>query len=319
LSDINNEQAINELVLSLIPTPLTDPVWKKAEQRYFRLALLYLFHSTNKNCSLPAAYRLIAHFDTAEVFLKYIAQSSNEKTKQAAKKLLGELGNSKPAQSGFSAVFDTLDWLSYIEVQAALDESEFSLGQLGKKGAPIALFIQFEESYLETMASLLSALCGHILRYLIVNSKQRDSVALFFDEIGNLPVINGLLQKLNTIASRNIPLWMYWQSTAQMAVYGPNAREVFFGCADAQLFFRSNDLNTQQTVAQLSGTVHRPKMSQTSGVQDSISVSAEKDFRVQASDVGELLFGEVIAYYRGKKLKGVATPHYETFPKYRIE
>lgn len=42
LSDITNEQAINELVLSLIPTPLTDPVWKKAEQRYFRLALLYL-------------------------------------------------------------------------------------------------------------------------------------------------------------------------------------------------------------------------------------------------------------------------------------
>jgi hypothetical protein len=102
-----------------------------------------------------------------------------------------------------------------------------------------------------------------------------------------------------------------------MAVYGPNAREVFFGCADSQLFFRSNDLNTQQTVAQLSGTVYRPKMSQTEGVNDSTNVSAEKDTRVQAGDVGELAFGEVIAFYRGKKLKGVATPHYETFPKYR--
>ncbi|MCP5206310.1 MAG: type IV secretory system conjugative DNA transfer family protein [Hahellaceae bacterium] len=318
LADITNEQAINELVLSLIPTPLTDPIWKKAEQRYFRLALLYLFHSKKKVCSLPAAYQLIAHFDTAEAFLKYVGQSTNDKTKQSAKKLLGELANSKPAQSGFSAVFDSLDWLSYSEVQAALGENEFSLAGLGQKEAPIALFLQFEESYLETMSGLLSALCGHILRYLIVNYKKREAVALFFDEIGNLPPISGLLQKLNTIASRNIPLWMYWQSTAQMSVYGINAREVFFGCADVQLFFRSNDLNTQQTVAQLSGTVYRPKMSQASnGDQDSKSVSAEKDTRIQAGDVGELGFGEVIAFYRGKKLRGCATPHYETFPKYR--
>ncbi|KZY85063.1 hypothetical protein A3743_20015 [Oleiphilus sp. HI0072] len=92
---------------------------------------------------------------------------------------------------------------------------------------------------------------------------------------------------------------------------------MFFGCADAQLFFRSNDISTQQTVAQLSGTIYRPKMSNTSGTNDSTNVSAEKDTRVQASDVGELGFGEVIAFYRGKKLKGQATPHYETFPKYR--
>ncbi|KZZ11155.1 hypothetical protein A3749_09585 [Oleiphilus sp. HI0078] len=317
LDDISSEQAINELVLSLLPTPLTDPTWKKAEQRYFRLALLYLFHSKEKHCSLPAAYQLIGHFDRAEDFLGYIAQSGNEKTRQAAKKLLGELGNSKPAQAGFSAVFDSLDWISYPEVQAALGESEFSLNLLGKNNKPIALFLQFDESYLETMSGLLSALCGHILRYLIANHKEREPVALFFDEIGNIPVIAGLLQKLNTIASRNIPLWTYWQSTAQMAVYGPSAREVFFGCADAQLFFRSNDISTQQTVAQLSGTIYRPKMSNTSGTNDSTNVSAEKDTRVQASDVGELGFGEVIAFYRGKKLKGQATPHYETFPKYR--
>jgi type IV secretion system protein VirD4 len=317
LDDISNEQAINELVLSLIPTPLTDPIWKKSEQRYFRLALLYLYHSKKKHCSLPAAYQLIGHFDTAEDFLKYVAQSANEKTKQSAKKLLGELANSKPAQSGFSAVFDSLDWLSYAEVQAALGESEFSLKQLGEQDKPVALFLQFEESYLETMSGLLSALCGHILRYLIVNHKERGPVALFLDEVGNIPVIAGLLQKLNTIASRNIPLWTYWQSTAQMAAYGPNAREVFFGCADAQLFFRSNDLNTQQTVAQLSGTIYRPKMSQTEGLSESVNVSAEKDTRVQAGDVGELDFGEVIAFYRGRKLKGQATPHYETFPKYR--
>ncbi len=320
LADIENEQAINELVLTLIPTPPKDPVWKKAEQRYFRLALLYLFHSKKHGCSLPAAYKLIAHFDTAEAFLKYVAKSVNEKTRQAANKLLGELTTSKPAQSGFSSVFDTLDWLSYSEVQAALGESEFSCADLGQKDSPIALFLQFEETYLGTMSGLLSALCGHILRYLMVNHSNREAVAFFLDEIGNIPPIGGLLDKLNTIASRKIPLWMYWQSTAQMNVYGDNAREVFFGSADAQLFFRSNDLNTQQTVAQLSGTIFRPKMSQTaSGEMESSNVSAEKDSRIQAGDVGELAFGEVIAFYRGKKLKGFATPHYKTFPKYKVK
>lgn len=317
LDDIHSEQSINELVLSLIPTPPKDPIWVEAQQRYFKLALLHLFHSKKKHCSLPAAYQLIGHFSKAEDFLNYTAQSTNEKTKRMAKKLLGQLEHSQPVQAGFSSVYDKLDWLDYVEVQAALGDSEFSLKQLGQSNKPVALFLQFDESYLETMGALLSTLYGHILKYLIANHKERDPVALFLDEIGNIPPVNGLLQKLNTIASRNIPLWMYWQSTAQMTMYGDDAREVFFGCADAQLFFRSNDLNTQQTVALLSGTVFRPKMSQTEGMSDSTNVSAEKDTRVQAGDVGELELGEVIGFYRGKKLRGRATPHYETFPKYR--
>lgn len=321
LSDIDEDSEIYELCESLIPTVSGDPVWVKAEQAYFRLALMYLKYrhpGVRDKCSLPAAYQLIGNHPSAQAFLKTIARSAHKGTKQAAEKLLAQLDTSKPAQAGFGGVFDRLNWLALDPVARTLGRTDFSLKKVGRSKRPVAIFLKFEETRLATMGGLLSVLYGHILTTLIKSSGKRKAVHLYLDEIGNIPPIAGLLPKLNTIRSRQLPTWMYWQSTQQMEAYGRGAREVFFGAADLQFFFRSNDINTMETVERLGGkkTIAKHSESLDRGLVTR-SVTSERVPRIEAAELAELKPGEVIALYRGGRWRGEATPHYMDFPRYR--
>ncbi len=190
LDDVASEAEINEMVMNILPLPpRTEPAWVKAQRKYLRLALLYLHTMDGLKCSLPAAYAMFVEFDDAKSFLAQISTSENQLVAASAKKLKSELSSSKPAQAGFSEVFDELNWLHYKSIFATLSDSDFSINDLGQN-PPIALFIQFEETQLKTLGALLSLLYGHILNVLIRNSN-RQPVALFFDEIGNLPIIEG--------------------------------------------------------------------------------------------------------------------------------
>lgn len=321
LADIDEDNGIFELCESIIPSPERDPAWAKAEQAYFRLALLYLRHkhpSDKDMCSLPAAYQLIGHHASAEAFLRTVMRSEHSATRQSAEKMLDQLESSKPAQAGFGSVFDRLSWLSLDTVAHTLSKSDFSLKAIGKSKKPVALFLKFEETRLKTMGGLLSALYGHILGTLIKTSAARRPITLYLDEIGNIPPISGLTAKLNTIRSRNLPTWMYWQSTQQMQVYGQGAREVFFGSADLQIFFRSNDLDTMSTVEKLAGKVTLAKHSEsTDGGSVTRSVTSEQVNRIEGAELAELAPGEVITLYKGARWRGEATPHYVDFKKYR--
>jgi type IV secretory pathway TraG/TraD family ATPase VirD4 len=321
LSDIYDDSGIFEFCESLIPTLGSDNNWVKAEQAYFRLALLYLRYKNlgeTDMCSLPAAYQLIGRHKSAEDFLRTVSKSTHMATRQSAEKMLDKLDSSKPAQAGFGSVFDRLNWLALDAVSHTLSKSDFSLQSIGRSKKPVALFLKFEETCLGTMGGLLSALYGHILGTLIKTSKERRPVMLYLDEIGNIPPISGLTAKLNTIRSRGLPTWMYWQSTQQMEAYGSGAREVFFGSADMQIFFRSNDLNTMQTVEKLAGKITVAKHTQSSGGGTlSSSVTSERVDRIEGAELGELRPGEVITLYKGSRWRGEATPHYVDFISYK--
>jgi len=69
----------------------------------------------------------------------------------------------------------------------------------------MALFLQFEESKLKALGPLLAFIATGMLTSLIDTAKQRKPVALFLDELGNMPPIPGLAEKLNTIRSRHLP------------------------------------------------------------------------------------------------------------------
>jgi type IV secretion system protein VirD4 len=321
LSDIDDDSGIFELCESLIPTPERDQAWAKAEQAYFRLSLLYLRYKHNSEkdmCSLPAAYQLIGNHPSAEAFLRTVSRSEHAPTRQSAEKMLAQLGASIPAQAGFGSVFERLSWLSLDTVSHTLSKSDFSLKSIGKSKKPVALFLKFEETRLGVMGGLLSALYGHILGTLIRTSATRRPVALYLDEIGNIPPISGLTSKLNTMRSRHLPTWMYWQSTQQMSAYGQGAREIFFGAADLQIFFRSNDVDTMQTVEKIAGKISIAKHSQsTDGSTLTRSVTSERVDRIEGAELGGLAPNEVITLYKGARLRGEATPHYIDFKKYR--
>lgn len=334
LDDIVDETEINEMVMNILPLPAkAEPAWVKAQRKYLRLALQYLYHVDGLNCSLPASYAFFAEFDDPSTFLSQIStiDNENEMVAASAKKLRAELSSSKPAQSGFSEVFDELNWLHYKDIFETFNDSDFSINDLGKE-RPVALFLQFEETKLKTLGALLSLLYGHILNVLIRNT-DRQPVALFFDEIGNLPIIDGLAEKLHTIRSRMLPTWMYWQTIAQMDKYstatsGNNGAEIILSSSDLQMFFRSNSEQTQKMVSTLIGTTVENVTSISEGKRkdvwellettktQNITYSERTASMIEPHEVGELRKFEAITLYRGGKALGLGSPYFQDYEVY---
>ncbi len=61
-----------------------------------------------------------------------------------------------------------------------------------------------------------------------------------------------MIDKLNTIRSRNLPTWTYWQSLEQMQRYGVN---LILGACDMQMVFRLNDNASAQWMSDRIGAV----------------------------------------------------------------
>jgi type IV secretory pathway TraG/TraD family ATPase VirD4 len=308
-----------------------EPVWIQAQQWYLRLGLLYLHHNPNRICSLPEVFQLFIDNASPEQYLQQIITTDNPIVRSSAEKLKNNLESSKPEQAGYGTLFESLNWLQFEATRNTLSASDLSINDLGQ-GKPIALFIQFEETRLQSLGSLMSVLYGHFLNCLIDNHKSREPVALFFDEIGNLPKIEGLAEKLHTIRSRMMPCWMYWQTITQMSKYstiGSNGADIIMSSADLQMFFRNNAEETQKMVSSLVGVTDKSVESKSIGTRQDVwelfdstrtvnTTITEKQVNViEPHEVGELKQFETVTLYRGGKARGQGTPYFEDYKKYR--
>lgn len=318
LDDIRDETAINELVINLLPygensrdKPFTD-----AKRDYLRSALLRL--KAEGNASLPLGYDLITRHGKVEDYLRVIGASPSAGAQTIARRLTAGIAADPLVGLGFASTGRDIEYLGYPTLKSAFAYSDFSLSELGQ-ARPAALFVRFQESRLGTLGAVLSALYGHILNHLIDHHRQRQAVALFFDEIGNIPRIEGLITKLNTIAGRQLPTWTYWQGTQQMGrLYGYGAEHLFFEAADAQLFFRAQDAHTREMVSRLIGTTHALHRTDTvSPHGPGQSWDVRRVNVIEPHEVGELGDGEVIALYKGESVRGWATPYYQDYPRFR--
>jgi type IV secretion system protein VirD4 len=213
-----------------------------------------------------------------------------------------------------------LRFVRYPMVRASLERSDFSLRALcGRR--PVALFLQFEEGHRETTARLLAATVAHVLRYFITHH-EREPVLLLLDEIGTAPVIPSLVQKLNTIRSRKLPTWLYWQSLEQMQAYGAKADEgpnIILGACDMQMVFRLNDNASALWMSDRIGKVDR----EVEAVAVKIGELAQKSRSlvtepiVWPHELQALAANEVVCTYRGNTWRGIARPYYELWPEYR--
>ncbi|MBK7543173.1 MAG: type IV secretory system conjugative DNA transfer family protein [Candidatus Competibacteraceae bacterium] len=316
LDDIDNEPAISELVTNLLPyAGPNDKPFTDAHREYLRSALFHL--KSEGNSSLPLAYELLSRYTKTDDYLTFISHSPNPIARDIGKRSLAAHPDSRLVGIGFSSG-GRYEYLSYPTVKNAFGYSDFSLGELGQQ-RPVALFIKFQETRLETMGGILSALYGHILNYLIDHHRQRRAVALFFDEIGNIPPIQGLTNKLNTIAGRHLPTWTYWQGIGQMEPkYGPNAPHIFFESADLQMFFRAQDAETAQMASRLFGTTTAGRWSATYSPAGRSSTWTEKTINlIEPHEVGELRDGEIVTLYKGEKARGWAIPYYQDYRQFR--
>lgn len=323
LDDLKDETEIAELCAALLP--IRDPKeapFVEAQLDWLKAAVFHV--KSQSGGSLPSAYNLLSSQTDAETLLKMLSASPNPAAAQIARRMIAGLSGAKPDPlilQGLTGALRTLDYLGLPGVQSALGHSDFSVRELGQGNQPTALFLQFEESKLKTLGPLLAFMATGLLTTLIDTAGQRKPVALFLDELGNMPPIPGLTEKLNTIRSRNIPTWMYFQSAEQIERrYGRGAVAIFSGAADVQMVFRLNDQPTRELISKLVGTTEREKFSQSknSGTKGgSTSRSFEQINVVEPYKLGQLKSSEVVCLYRGAAAKGRATPHYVDFPAFK--
>ena len=223
----------------------------------------------------------------------------------------------------FNSLSCTLKFLALPGVRDALGRSDFSMrDELGKGPVPTALFIQFIETEAETFGQVLTLLATRVLTTLINTAGSRKPVALFLDELGAIPPIPGLATKLNTIRSRHMPTWMYFQAVEQLErQYGKGASALFFTAADVQIVFRLNDQETRELISKLVGTTEREKLSHSTAPSakggSSTSKSRERVNVIEPHELGQLKSGEVVCLYRGAAARGEGTPHYVQFPQFK--
>lgn len=325
LDDVTDETEITELCAALLPIRSADEApFIESQRDWFKAAVFHI--KTQPGGSLPSAFNLLSSESDPFKLIGLLGRSSSPTAARIARRIAAGLSGTKPDPlilQGLTGCLRSLDYLSLPGVQSALGHSDFSVRELGATAHPVAFFLQFEETKINAIGPLLAFAATALITTLIDTAGQRDPVALFLDELGNMPPIPNLPEKLNTIRSRHMPTWMYFQTVKQMERrYGDGAVDVFFASADVQMVFRLNDHDTRNLIVNLIGTTKELKKSQSTntggkGGGATTTQSMERVNVIEPYELGELQPGQVVCLYRGAAAKGWATPHYIDYPQFR--
>jgi len=321
LEDCEDETDVAELCAALLPIrDAREAPFIESQRDWLKAVVFHV--KAQAGGSIPAAFGVLSDYSEPTKLLDVLRASPSQPAARLARRMLAGLAGQKPDPlilQGLSGALRALDFLGLPGVQAALSYSDFSVRELGTGAQPIALFLQFQEAKLGALGSLLAFMSTAVLTSLIDTAGQRAPVALFLDELGNMPPIPGLLEKLNTIRSRHIPCWMYFQTTEQMnRRYGDGADSVFFAAADVQMVFRLNDNSTRELISTLVGTTMKLRRTRsTGGGRGSTAEGKQRENVIEPFELGRLKVSEVVCLYRGAAARGRATPHYTDFPEFR--
>jgi type IV secretory pathway TraG/TraD family ATPase VirD4 len=315
LDDLDTAEAVGELAAALCPNPDPADAVFNVSARDLLDAVIGHLRATQGAASLPAVRAYLAKFGEHHKLIRDLLESPSADVQASAQGLRYTAANERLIGSILAVLMANLSFLRYPAVRSALEASDFTLEALHQPRTGV--FLQFEESARLTTAALWSVTLAHLLRHLIVHTN-REPVLLLLDEIGTAPPVAGLVEKLNTIRSRKMPTWLYWQSLEQMRVYGGNGvdgRSLILGACDLQMVFRLNDNESAQWMSDRIGTVEWRLRSVThdgglfSGGTASDSLSTEP--AVRPHELQRLGRGEVVTAYRHLVWKGRATPYYE--------
>ena len=315
LDDLVGPTAIGELAYSLIPS--TDGEGRAFDEGARDLLdgiISYLKHE-KREVSLPALREFLAKFSSETELIATLSQCSDPDVKDTAFAIARSAKNARFMGSVFATLRSNLRFLRFEDIRDSIGTSDFSLSVF-RDDQPVALFLQFEERHQETTQLLISVMVSHLFNYFIEHV-DREPVLLMLDEIGNVPRIPGLVEKLNTIRSRKLPTWMYWQGIQQMQKYGKQANEgpnSIMAACDFHMALRLNDNDTARWFSERIGTVDRVSVSSTSGEHSSTTTSTKEEPILKVADLQSLPGGESVAVYRGRAWRNQATPYFERWP-----
>ena len=318
LADLESPEAIGELAAVLVPSPAAEDAVFNESARDLLDAVITHLRATQDAPTLPDVRAFLSRFDSHRALMQSLRTSPDPDVVDLAHGLTLVGQNQRLLGSIFGTLRANLRFLRYPAVRDSLSQADFRLGDLCRD-TPVGLFLQFEEVHQQTTALLFAAMVAHTLRYFIEHTA-RPPVLLLLDEIGNVPAIPALGHKLNTIRSRNLPTWLYWQSKEQMQRYGQQADEgpnLILGACDVQMIFRLNDNATADWMSEKIGTVDRviraASLNEKSGV--TLSAQLQTEPSVRPHELQQLPPGEVVTSYRGLVWRGQAPAYFERWPE----
>ena len=271
-SEVQDSSEFNEVLNIIIAD--TDSADAKVFNDNARRLLKAILIELGAKASLPNAQRFINSMDDNAELLKTLRQSDNETVSSIAKDITRTAKSDNLLASIMTAVSKAFDFLDDDRIRKTISDNAegFYLKDVLMKPKQ-AVFLQFDQQYKSSTATLFGAMVAHTMRILQAN-QNRGAVFLALDEIINCAPIPKFTDLLNTIRSANMPTFLYLQSLEGLnRLYGLNADKLFLGSSNYKVVFKIGDIATAKEFSDLIGKTETTYFSYSENSSEGVSNS----------------------------------------------
>lgn len=284
-SEVKDSSEFNEVLNIIIAD--TDSSDAKVFNDNARRLLKAILIELGAKASLPNAQRFINSMDDNAELLKTLRQSDNETVSSIAKDITRTAKSDNLLASIMTAVSKAFDFLDDERIRQTISENAdgFYLKDVLMKPKQ-AVFLQFDQQYKSSTATLFGAMVAHTMRILQAN-QNRGAVFLALDEIINCAPIPKFTDLLNTIRSANMPTFLYLQSLEGLnRLYGPNSDKLFLGSSNYKVVFKIGDISTAKEFSDLIGKTETTYFSYSENSSEGVSNSDQGGSRTHNNSSG---------------------------------
>ena len=284
-SEVKDSSEFNEVLNIIIAD--TDSADAKVFNDNARRLLKAILIELGAKASLPNAQRFINSMDDNAELLKTLRQSDNETVSSIAKDITRTAKSDNLLASIMTAVSKAFDFLDDDRIRQTISENAdgFYLKDVLMKPKQ-AVFLQFDQQYKSSTATLFGAMVAHTMRILQAN-QNRGAVFLALDEIINCAPIPKFTDLLNTIRSANMPTFLYLQSLEGLnRLYGLNADKLFLGSSNYKVVFKIGDIATAKEFSDLIGKTETTYFSYSENNSEGVSNSDQGGSRTHSNSSG---------------------------------
>jgi type IV secretion system protein VirD4 len=262
---VQNAQAIAKAVIPM-PVNIKDPYWITSAQNLFTSAVLH--YADEKD--FPDLVRKIQG-TPIDTLIEILANSEDEDSRLFANPLSGL--KTETSSGIFTELTNNIvNFATDKDLQSSLRKSNYSIDTSDLDNSDI--FIQIPEDKLDIWKNLLTLIITQFLRSFEKRPEYNDKpVLLLLDEFARLGKIEGIINALSTLRSKNIHIMILTQSLAQLdAIYGKDSRKIIADNCSYKVILKATDAETQEYFSKLVGT-HEVKKQSHNSSYDTIGIN----------------------------------------------
>lgn len=245
------------LARSLIPTPknTSDPMWTQTAQNILAAAC---FEGNKEGKTLPEISERIL-ITEPEVLIEELINSKYRETKLLASSLKGT------PEKTLGGIFTELRnaiilFATDPNIERALSKSEWSAETLEESAT---IYMRVSERQIETYKKVWNLIIAQVLRHLNSRGEHQDPpILLLLDELPRLGKVEGYVENLGTLRSKDVTIFTAAQSLAQFQLhYGKEATRLIMDTNIYKVCLSASDSETQEVFSKLAGKYERVKES----------------------------------------------------------